>query len=294
MKQVRLVLALACISAALTASKLRAEPLTDCVDATTLDDKDGDTARNLAALSAPALRIATETFDEGQLTWHFVVIENRNAPSRVLWFVPHNNEHAAFDTAVDAVGRFGGTVVAVKTGGKRFNGPQDPNRNFDLDTGTLCRDQVAHSPVYTDRVMRWRSPGAPIVALHTNALGFAGDGKGGRGTISIAHPVRSVTALRATGIPLGQSPDDTMIFVATLKPPAENTPLMRLADRLRGLGVNIAYETVRRETTDCSLSNYAAVKGIDNYFNIEVVDGDSATQRRLVGMLMETLLIWPR
>jgi hypothetical protein len=113
----------------------------------------------------------------------------------VLWIVPHDNEGDAFDTAVYGVRTYGGTVVAVKTGGKRMNGLQDPNRNFDIGGGEQCPRQVARSPDYTKRVMRWWDGSAPILALHTNEPGYEGDGKGGRGTISIARRTRPATRL---------------------------------------------------------------------------------------------------
>ena len=50
------------------------------------------------------------------------------------------------------------------------------------------------------------------------------------------------------------------------------------------------YETVSPKQNDCSLSNYAALKKIRDYFNIEVVQSDRDAQRRLVDLLTSE---WP-
>jgi hypothetical protein len=201
--------------------------------------------------------------------------------------VDTKNNTAISTTLTDAI--YGGAVVAVRTGGSRNNGPQDPNRNFDSGSSKKCPRQTARSPLYTDHVMRWRVGNAPIIALHTNERGYDGDGHGGSGTISITRPPRGTLALRATASPVGQSPNDTMIFVASRSLPAGDPRLSDVADRLRGDGVNIAWERVVPDGEDCSLSNYANLNGIRNYFNVEVVRGDGCTQRRIIDILMERI-----
>ncbi len=54
-------------------------------------------------------------------------------------------------------------------------------------------------------------------------------------------------------------------------------------------GVNVLVETTSPSKTDCSLSHYAALNGIRPYLNIEVVDGDSETQRRILDIAMAAL-----
>jgi hypothetical protein len=260
-----------------------------CLSPGDLPNADEDVARNHAALADMALCIEQDRFDEGGLHWSLLIIRNAARPDDVLWVVPHNNEHDAFDSALHGVRGYGGTVVAVRTGGTRNNGHQDPNRNFDSGSPKQCPRQTARSPLYTDHVMRWRVGHAPIIALHTNERGYDGDGHGGSGTISIARPPQGTLALRATAPPVGQSPDDTMIFVASRSPPGGDPKLSDITDRLRGDGINIAWERVTTDGEDCSLSNYANSEGIRNYFNIEVVRGDGGTQRRIIDILIESI-----
>lgn len=240
--------------------------------------KDRDFQTHAAALSDPNLCITEKKFEEGGLAWHLEVISNTRAPRRVLWVVPHDNEKAAFATALYAVRRYGGTAVAVEANGARFFGGQDPNRNFDAGTGR-CPLQRAPSPLYTSAVLSEHGAG-PIVGLHTNSRG---------GPISFGRPPANVEAFPAAapaGGALGSSPDDTLAFVASTRPPDANPALLAEVKALNNAGINVFYEKVSAANNDCSLSNYAALKGIDGYYNLEVVDGDTATQMRMVDILM--------
>lgn len=256
-------------------------------------DKDGDFQRNQQALSGNELCLQMDVFREGGLNWVLQIIQNKKRPGGFLWFVPHDNENDAFDSAVDAVKKFGGVVVAVETGGARYNGSQDPNRNFDAQTGKKCREQLAPSPVYTHRVMRWLEDGARIFALHTNERGYNGDGNGGAGGISIARPLPGNKAFRAKTkpgqMPLGLSPDDTVVFVASKAPPEADATLMHSIELLRDNQINVLYETVSGAHNDCSLSNYAALTDIRNYLNIEVVQSDGPTQKEIIDRLVKLL-----
>jgi hypothetical protein len=234
------------------------------------------------------LCLTLDEFDEGPLRWRLLIAENPAAPRRILWVVPHDNEGDAFDTAVYGARIYGGTVVAAKTGGARMNGKQDPNRNFDTGTGAKCPLQVARSPVYTRRFLRWWDGHAPILALHTNERGYQGDGRGGRGTITMARNTPGLVRFRARS-PIGASPDDTMVYVASLRPPAQDRSLMDFVRALNGQGVNVVYEVVTPAQSDCSLSNYAALVGAPHYFNFEVVETDGPTQRRMVDVVTDLL-----
>ena len=83
----------------------------------------------LWAVLDPDLCVTSIQFSEGGRPWFLRIVENKTKPGP-LWAVPHNNERAAFDTAADAVRRYGGVIVAVETGGSRYFMGQDPNRNF--------------------------------------------------------------------------------------------------------------------------------------------------------------------
>lgn len=255
-----------------------------CLSVKEIGDSDGDFSRNRLALSSPDLCIRQDVFREGVLTWRLQIVRNRHSPGRYFWFVPHDNENAAFDTAVHGVTAFGGTMVAIETGGRRFNGRQDPNRNFSAGTGRRCALQTGPSSAYTANVLKWRGAGAPTIALHSNERGFNGDGRGGAGAISMLRPLPGNTPYPApTPLPT-RSPSDSMVFMAsTGRPPAALIAAMNRA------GLNVMLESVSAGRNDCSMSNYAALVGLRPYVNIEVAHGDSAGQRRMLAAALPLL-----
>lgn len=250
-----------------------------CLAPRQVPDADGDFARFAEQLSAPGLCITVEQFVESGRPWFIQVIENTLAPGP-LWAVLHDNENAAFATAVWAVTRYGGTVVAVDTGGRRNNRGVDPNRNFGAQA---CRGYA--SPRFTSAFLRHRNPRHPIIALHTNDRGSAG--RGGSGHISINTPPRGATAFRGRNSTGRFASEDTLVFVASTQPSSQDGYLRGVVSALTQRGINVIAEHVTPRTQDCSLSNYAATRGIRSYFNAEVVHGDTTTQRRLVEAIMQ-------
>ncbi len=246
-----------------------------------LEDSDGDFSRNAAALSSE-LCFYQVSFTEGKLRWVFQIIKNVANPSSVLWFVPHDDEDAAFDSAVYAVRKFGGTVVAVDNRGERNNGKQDPNRNFDLGAEKKCAEQVARSPKYTAELLKFWNSGMPIIALHTNM--------GGNSTISILKPeANNAVAFVAPNPIAAKSPNNTLVFIASQMRPEANPDLTAYAQTLNASGVHVLYEVVSLEATNCSLSHYAALRNFNAYTNIEVVDGDGQTQRMMIDRVMKII-----
>lgn len=257
-----------------------------CLSVSDIHDGDGDFARNQNTLSRPELCIMRETFKEGPFTWKLQIIRNKNSPGSYFWFAPHDNENVAFDTAVYGVANFGGTAVAIETGGSRFNGRQDPNRNFDAATGRKCPQQVAASPLYTANVLKWRSGGnTPVIALHSNERGYNGDGHGGSGGISILKPLPGNSPFPAAKPISTRSPSDSMVFVAST---AGRIPSAFIASMNRA-GINVMLESVSARSNDCSFSNYAVLTGIGPYVNLEVVHGDGAGQRKMLGIVLPLL-----
>jgi hypothetical protein len=47
---------------------------------------------------------------------------------------------------------------------------------------------------------------------------------------------------------------------------------------------------VSSEQNDCSMSNYAALKGIRDYINIEVIHTDGESQRHMIDVALGLLL----
>jgi len=222
-----------------------------------------------------------DRFPESGVNWTVQTVQsNRPGP---LFVVPHDDEQTALDTAAYALARYGGTVVAVDTGGTRRNGVIDPNRNFNLGKS---RCDGPPTPSFTDAILGSRRAEQPIIALHTNLPGAARSG--GAGDISILSLPGNATpfvSARASG---ELASEDAFILIATTEG-RDSRRVTRLVDALNARGVNVVVETVAPRTSDCSLSNYTALHGITRYFNIEVAEGAGATQRRLVDILFSVI-----
>ena len=271
-----------------------------CLAPEQLFDEDGDVARNRAALASPDLCLRLEVFREGALQWVLQVIQNKKRPRGPLWAVPHDDEDVAFDSAVSAVLRYGGTVVAVERNHDRYNRPlagkkkQDPNRNFDIGQGAKCRFQLSRSPNFTRRFLKWLPKGQPIIALHTNKAGYdivpETDEDKSKGNVSIGierKPDSHITEFPAPKPIRSRSPDDTLIYVASRRPSGADRPLTDFVAALNRNGIHVLYEHV--EENDCSLSNYAVSKAIP-YANLEVVDDDdTGAQLRMIEIVMKLI-----
>lgn len=268
-----------------------------CLPWTKIPDYDDDFRRfdsqvELATLRSPNLCFTYDAFEENGFPWLLQVIQNTAKRKGPLWAVPHDNENAAFLSAAYSVINYGGTVVAVETGGfrnmlGRNKAQQDPNRNFDTgeNVKSACRQQMAPSPEYTKRFLRWWDRSQPIIALHTNT--------GGTVTIKTKDPHQrafpAVVGQRSFDRAVGARPDNTLIYVASIAAPEQDPNLMAFVRELNQRGINVVYELVSPDRNDCSLSNYAALQGIRNYINIEVWRGDTETQLRIVDIVMALL-----
>jgi hypothetical protein len=259
-----------------------------------MDDADGDFARNRALIEANAkdLCMNLDTFEEGRLHWTLQIIRKKSSNGEPLgrgplWFVPHDDENAAFDTAIDSIVKYGGTIVAVESGGERLMQGQDPNRNFDAGGDRQCPQQIGRSPQYTRHVLsywEWQKDDQPIIALHSNRP---------TGNIKITRKAPFSTNFRAPNQIGGKNPDHTLVFVASRDTPDADPNLRKFVGGLNSHGVNVIYETVASKHSDCSLSNYASLKNIRHYLNVEVVTGDSAIQKDIVGVIMGQLAQGP-
>lgn len=275
-------------------------PADVCLSPEGLFDEDGDVARNRTALASADLCLRLEVFTEGSLRWVLQVIQNKKRPGGPLWAVPHDDEDVAFDSAVRAVLRYGGTVVAVERNHDRYNRPvsgkkkQDPNRNFDTGEGSKCRLQLARSRNYTRRFLKWLPKGQPIIALHTNKKGYdivpEPDEDKSKGNVSIGierKPDSNITEFPAPRPIRARSQDDTLIYVVSRQPAGSDRRQTNFVEALNRNGIHVLYEHV--EENDCSMSNYAAFKRIP-YVNIEVVDDDdTGAQLRMIDEVMKLM-----
>lgn len=247
-----------------------------------LRDIDDDVGRNIGTLGFfDDIDVSEYRFTENGFDWHLVRFVSTERPAGPLWMVPHDDESAAFDAMIAAVKAYGGVGIAVNSGpgssrlqtGNGICGVRsgvtascDPNRNFDAKT-----------PLFTSAFLNLRAAGQPVIALHTNSPGFSGDGKGGRGEITIwniAAARRGEFVPRSGGIlavnPVGEMANaDTLGLTAYLA--REGGPDDAKAKCGQGIandGIHFWHERVAK--SDGSMSNYLALNRPDiAYFNAE-------------------------
>lgn len=247
-----------------------------------LADVDDDIRRNAQQSNFfDNIEIREIRFSENGFDWHLFRFERADRKTGPLWLVPHDDENAAFDAMITALKEHGGVGIAVNSGpdgmrmqtgsglcGVRYGirSSCDPNRNFD-----------AQSPRYTAAILDQRPAGQPIIALHTNSPGFAGDGHGGRGDITIIDQAafrRGVTSPRE-GALFAVSPSEVMANFDTLGLTAYRaqdgspSPSAReCGQKIANAGVHFWHERVAK--SDGSMSNYLVLNRPDiPYFNAE-------------------------
>ncbi|MCA1335059.1 hypothetical protein [Pseudooceanicola marinus] len=256
---------------------------------------DPDVRRNLASFQADAgLCLSRAGFTEHGRSWQLTVVRNLSARRGPVWAVLHDNENAAFDSALYAVRRYGGALVAVEAGESRTFQGQDPNRNFSLSASTAatCRDISAKpTPGFTKAITSFFSDRYPVLTLHNNDEGYSG--AGGRGHISARRSSASMTGMM-TPTPQGAlSDEDNAILLADTRPFAQSAASRKATAAFHAQGVNVIYEHVRPERNDCSFSFFTRMNGLGDYYNIEAQFGAGEAQRRMVDVLMAYLGIAP-
>lgn len=259
-----------------------------CLDVTKITEPDIRAQKRI--LGHKKFCIKEKKLNEAGLDWRIFVIKNKKKKSGPLFVVPHDNENSAFSAGVHGLNKYGGTLVAVEAGERRIFKGQDPNRNFGTNrtTANRCRLQRAPAPRYTHLMLKHRKRGQPIIALHSNANGFSGNG--GRGNISIKRKGDAIPFVSSIARSRRLKDEDTLIVLASTKRPSQDRRLSRKVEYFtKKAGINVLYERVTTAKNDCSLSNYAALNGIGPYFNIEVENGDVKTQRKIVDSVMKFL-----
>jgi hypothetical protein len=253
-----------------------------CLTVADVTDKDGDFKRNAEALSSgSSLCIAEEGFKERRRPWVIQTVTSRRPGP--LWAVMHDDEDLSFDNAVEAVKKYGGTVVAVETGGKRNLSGIDPNRNFSAD-GVGCRklgDNAA--PRFTDFFRELIDPTQPIVALHNNSKDRIPSG--GLGHISMDLVPKSMRASPASDPDGSLAGTHALVLLAAAAlddPTAEGRTAI-----LNKEGINVVLERVQKDHGDCSLSNFAVLIDNPNYFNVTVHEDEGEKQLRIIDVLMK-------
>ena len=214
-------------------------------------------------------------FSEAGFNWHLLRFVNATKPVGPLWVVPHDDENAAFDSAIASLKTHGGVAIVVNSGpgssrtqsGKGTCGGRtpilfrcDPNRNFSKAT-----------PLFTRAHLDQLSVGQPVIALHTNSPGF-GPGKGEITILDAAAASTGKTRPRRNGF-LGNSgpavlKDYDSYAILPFFAPTIPKDDVRCRKTLVQSGVHVWHEPVSK--SDGSLSNYTVLENTGHsYVNME-------------------------
>lgn len=279
--------------AELKTASLTTDPITTqgifrkCLDVDTIKEPDIRAQRRI--LKKKQFCISEKRVSENGLNWRIFEIQNKKKKAGPLFVVTHDNENSAFKAGVYGLRKYGGTLVALETGERRFFKGQDPNRNFSTTwaASKKCRLQRAPAPKYTRAILKHRKRGQPIIALHSNANGYSGNG--GSGNISIKRKGGGIPFVSAIARSRRLKDEDTLVVLAGKKPPSQDRKLSQKVDYFtKTAGVNVLYEHVTAAKNDCSLSNYVALNKLGTYYNIEVETGDARTQKKVVDIVMRS------
>lgn len=254
--------------------------------------KHSDIRRNFNALKHLSVKVIR--FSEGKYNWQMLLVTNPKKPRGAFWFLPHDDEDTAFDSAVYATLKYGGGFLAVMANNRRYFKGQDPNRNFgdSKATAKICRQQHYPAPKYSkivfDIIDTYRDRRYPYMALHNNKNGHSGNG--GSGGVSILKSSRVVKSYPAnrniTKKDRGLRDEDTLVYIAGFN----KTPNRAKLNKLLRAGLNTKYEIINSKYNDCSLSNYVVLnKKTTNYYNIESQHRDLKTQKIMIDKIMRLI-----
>jgi hypothetical protein len=233
------------------------------------------------------LNVSLLGFKEGKYNWFMFLVTNPKHSRGPFWFLPHDNENSAFDSAVYAVRKYGGGFLSVYSGGKRYHNGQDPNRNFSFSSQKerSCKLQNGPSNIYTSTIMsiidRYKSPNMPYLALHNNT------NKGGISILRHSSSTKSYSPyskkeiLKARGL----ADEDNLIYIAGTSPIPPKSKLNALLQS----GLNVKYEIVNNSNNDCSMSNFIILNYGDNYYNIEAQHGKTNIQKEMINRVLKIL-----
>ena len=250
-----------------------------CISAAEARDGDGDLRRNAGIVGQTGMCITERSFKERGRGWTMhTVASGRPGP---LWIVAHDDEDASFDTAAYGLQTYGGTLLAVETDGSRNNDGVDPNRNLSGE-GLSCRMMGGESsPVFTGIVRALVEPGQPMFAVHNSP---AGEKSGKRGHVTASSPPRGAKVVPSEKADSNLASDFDLVLLATIE--TDRARIEGRAATLAQQGVNVIVELVSKKSYDCSLSNFAALSGNNEYFNVTVDAKAGDKQRRIVDLIM--------
>jgi hypothetical protein len=215
----------------------------------------------------------------------------QNQSNGVVFFAPHENEFVLHTTLVNYVSMHEGTYLVLRQNGLRhltlrlgsYRFEVDPNRLFtprgirnniralnpQFPEG-LIPEATALTLQVTEFLLRHLREGdvRVWVAIHNNLDGFEGDGRWGRGTVSIWRYLEKMSqgAGFLADLHAGAGDEDDLFWTTT----REDFEALSLA------GHHVVLQSpsvaVEEQEDDGSLSVYAAMQGI-RYFNCEAQHG---------------------
>jgi hypothetical protein len=238
-----------------------------------IDDDLARHASNPAFLDG--ISLSETRFSEAGFNWHLLRFVNTMKPVGPLWAVPHDNENAAFEAAIDAVKTHGGVAIMVNSGfgssrtqsgrgtcgGRSFiTSKCDPNRNFSDAT-----------PLYTKAFIDQLPTGQPIIALHTNMPGF-GSGNGHITILDEKAANQGTFKPRPDGYfgidaPLILQDYDSYAIMPYLQPYIAQVDIL-CRTKLVAAGIHVLHERVTK--SDGSFSNFIVLTMPEvRYINME-------------------------
>ena len=239
-----------------------------------------DVRRNYSTLKD--LCVSLLSFKEGIYNWKMLLVTNPKARGP-FWFLPHDNENSAFKAAIYATRKYGGGFLAIVNSDKRYFLGQDPNRNFSLSYKRVCKEQHYPSFIYTQTIIdiiNSYKGSYPYLALHNNT------NKGGISILKSSRYTKSFLAYPKSVVQKASgtlADEDNLVYIAGSSPKAP----MHKVNALLQKGLNVKYELVTPRSYDCSLSNFVVQElGVESYFNIEAQHNATATQKRMIDLLL--------
>jgi hypothetical protein len=235
---------------------------------------------------------------ENGFVWHLFRFANTQKPDGPTWFVPHDDENAAFESMIAGVKRYGGVGIAIDTGSSSTRKQAghgtcggrptilfecDPNRNFSDAT-----------PLFTQAILSQHHTNQPIIALHTNTPGY---GKG-RGDITILDMTAANKGDRkpksdgyfGNGSVAVLNDPDVYAIIPYRADKGISAKAITCRKRLNASGAHVWHERVG--ISDGSLSNYIALQRSDiAYVNAEAKRETDLTQAALAhGLIIDAYL----
>jgi len=254
--------------------------------------KKSDIKRNIKQLE-DGVCMHSLFFKEAKYEWELLLIYNVNQPKGLFWFLPHDDENSAFDSAVYAIKKYGGGMLSVVSGNHRHFKGQDPNRNFGIDKETVkvCKKQYYPAPLYAQYIFEiidsYKAKNLPYMSLHNNKNGWYGNG--GSGGVSILNESRYVKSYPSgkvlSGLAKGIKDEDSLVYIAGTDKYPNKLKLQSLLDK----GIHVKYEIVNQRNNDCSMSNFVILNKRDDYFNIETEEGSTDTQKEMIDKIIDIL-----